>query len=104
MELIRKDNAVRMLREKASGYTTSMFGTSSEANVARVVAAECAFEVNNIPPIDAVEVVRCRDCKYWCYEICGYVHWTCTKHTTSASSAVRTLPDFFCADGIKLER
>lgn len=103
-ELIRKDGVVSMLREKASGYTASRFETSSEMNIARVVATECASEVKNAPPVDAVEVVRCKDCRYWCCEVCGYVHWTCTKHTTSSSSAVRTRPEFFCADGIRLER
>lgn len=103
-ELIRKYDIVSMLREKASGYTASRFATSSEMNVARVVATECALEVKNVPPVDATEVVRCKDCRYWCCEVCGYVHWTCTKHTTSSNSAVRTLPDFFCADGVKNER
>lgn len=103
-ELICKDDIVSILREKASGYAASMFGTSSEMSIARVVAAECVLEVKNAPPVDAVEVVRCKDCRYWCNEVCGYVHWTCTKHTMSSNSAIRTLPDFFCADGVRNRR
>ena len=30
-----------------------------------------------IPPVDAVEVVRCRDCKHWDSET-----WFCDNHST----------------------
>lgn len=34
-------------------------------------------DVDNAPPVDAVEVVRCKDCKYYDDEdhFCSYVIW-----------------------------
>jgi hypothetical protein len=52
-DLIRREDAVEMLREKAKGYTVSMFLTSGECHVAKVVATECAAEVKNLPAVDA---------------------------------------------------
>ena len=48
-------------------------------------------EIDDMPTVDAVPVIRCKDCKYYADECCdryadetlGYVH--------------STQPDFFCA-------
>lgn len=41
-DLLRRGDVAEMLKEKARWYTVSMFCTSSECNVARQVAYECA--------------------------------------------------------------
>ena len=56
-DLISREAAVEMLREKAKGYFVSMFATSSECHVARVVATECAAEIKDMPAVDA-EIVK----------------------------------------------
>lgn len=55
-DLISREAAVQLLREKASGYKVSMFLTSGECNVARVVATECAADIKNLPAVDAEPV------------------------------------------------
>lgn len=55
-DLISREAAVQMLREKAQGYFVSMFATSDECHVARVAATECAAEVKNLPTVDAEPV------------------------------------------------
>ena len=55
-DLIRREDAVKMLREKAQGYTVSMFATISECYMAKGAATECAAEVNNLPAVDAEPV------------------------------------------------
>lgn len=55
-DLISRSVVLEMLRDKALGYTVSMFATSGECNIARVVATECAAEVKNLPAVDAVPV------------------------------------------------
>ena len=57
-----------------------------------VIAAKCA------PTIDAVEVVRCKDCKHWQPEPMGDV-----KMCYKGALGRWTKPDFFCADGERLE-
>lgn len=90
-DLIRRKEAVDLLREKANGYVVSMFATSSDCNIARLVATECASEVSDMQSFD---LVHCSECDHsrpspyghpwliWC-QILG-------KHRR---------PDWFCGDG-----
>lgn len=55
-------------------------------------------DIEELPAVDAVEVVRCRDCRYWRQESLNHLHWVCTKHSTEKRTFC-TLPTFFCADG-----
>lgn len=56
-DLISREAAIKMLREKAQGYVVSMFATMTECNIAKIVAMECANELNGLPAVDA-ETVR----------------------------------------------
>ena len=55
-DLISRSAAVEMLCEKAKGNFVSMFATSGECHVARVVTKECAAEINDMPAVDAEPV------------------------------------------------
>lgn len=98
-DLISREAAVQLLRDKASGYKVSMFLTSGECHVARVVATECAADIKNLPAVDAVEVVRCKDCKYRgdAYE--------CPKHFAHyhGEDSDFTVDDGYCELGEKLK-
>ena len=55
---------------------------------------ERAIDLSHMPTVDAVEVVRCKDCKYWSKEkdlgmFCN--HW--------GSMLTETLADDFCSYG-----
>lgn len=55
--------------------------------------------IDNIPTVDAVPVVRCKDCVHWRQTVdCGYgdcMHWHCTYlHKV-------TSPDDYCSNGEK---
>ncbi len=57
------------------------------------------------PTVDAVPVVRCKDCAYALYKegVVEHGHIVCTKPFTERWQAVK--PDnWFCADGIAKER
>ena len=43
------------------------FGSFSLANVRKWLSEE--FEIVEAPPVDAVPVVRCKDCKQWCRNV-----------------------------------
>lgn len=57
-------------------------------------------DVRNAPVVDAVEVVRCKDCRYWRKEVTTTEHWVCTQHSNEKRTFY-TLPTFFCADGLR---
>lgn len=64
-DLISREAAVQMLREKAHGNYPSMFVvTENDLKIVRTAITECINEVLQMPAVDAVEVVRCKDCKY----------------------------------------
>ena len=56
-------------------------------------------KVEAAPTIDAVPVVRCKDCKYWNkrYEAMGM----CMKHNAIVTF---TKPDFYCAWGERKQK
>lgn len=60
---------------------------------------DCVSLINNAPIVDAVEVVRCRDCKYYkegfCYNPNNY---------DDEKTCGNTSPDWFCADGEREEQ
>lgn len=59
-DLISREAAVKLLTDKAYGYYVSMFATSDECHMARVVALEAANEIESLPAVDAVPVVHGR--------------------------------------------
>ena len=52
-------------------------------------------DVDDAPTIDAVEVVRCKDCKYW--DKTWTNSWAKDYHYCSMVDGVRKV-DFYCAD------
>lgn len=58
-----------------------------------VSTAKIRWEIEHEPTVDAVQVVRCKDCK-WAYDKIGY-NFVCYFDGTSTSS------DWFCAKGEK---
>ncbi len=56
-------------------------------------------ELNSVPAVDAVPVVRCRDCRYWRQEVTPTEHWICTQHSSNGRR-MHTTPDFYCKDGM----
>ena len=69
-------------------YFTGYHSTEQD-KLARAVVKLCIEEIDKLKPVDAVEVVRCKDCKYWEDGYFGY----CTK----IHSAMEY--DAFCSNG-----
>ena len=63
--LIRQEEAKTILLDRANSYKVSMFATSSECNVARTVAFECAALIGGMLPTGIDSVVRCKECRHW---------------------------------------
>ena len=66
-----------------------------EANAEGAYGYVDAFQIANAPTIDAVEVVRCRDCKHWHKEtlFCDYMPYG------EAQERVNWYADDFCSYG-----
>lgn len=54
------------------------------------------------PIVDAVPVVRCKDCRYWRQKVSPTEHWVCAHHSFNERK-MYTMPDFYCADGERRE-
>ena len=57
----------------------------------------CIAEVMNAPAVDAVEVVRCRECKH-----CDPENYHC-DHPMGTTAPLRREPDDFCSYGERKE-
>jgi hypothetical protein len=79
-ELIRKQTVLNMIDDVQFGNITHKLSQLHEA-------------VRNLPSVDAVEVVRCKDCKYFDGECCDRY----ADETLGYSHS--TQPNFFCACG-----
>lgn len=47
--MISRESVVERLREKGKKMSASMFATSSEFDIARIITLECVNEVRNMP-------------------------------------------------------
>lgn len=54
--------------------------------------------INNASTVDAVEVVRCKDCVHYFDDGCGN-----TNYDSPAKRLLAVRPDWFCADGERRE-
>lgn len=79
-ELIRKQTVLNMIDDVQFGNITHKLSQLHEA-------------VKNLPSVDAVEVVRCNDCKHFDGECCDRY----ADETLGYSHS--TQPNFFCACG-----
>lgn len=62
---------------------------------------ECSLRVKNAPTIDAVPVVRCKDCKHWKThsQVCSNDDLYLGIHDCGCYPDFSTNPDWFCAYG-----
>lgn len=55
-DLISREAAVRLIREKADGYRPSHFASSHEHIKVREMTLDCAVKIENLPSVDAEPV------------------------------------------------
>lgn len=55
-------------------------------------------KIAEMQSVDAVRVVRCKDCVFWRKEVSETKHWVCIQHSFDGRE-MHTMPDFFCGDG-----
>ena len=78
----------------ANGAILELFAIRCrESGIPAVLADWLAGAVANAPTVDAVEVVRCKDCLYW-EEYDGEMFCLC-----NANLMTDTAPDDFCSYG-----
>lgn len=108
-DLISREAAVQMLREKAHGNYPSMFVvTENDLKIVRTAITECANEVLQMPTVDAVEVVRCKDCARTLplpedrapYFADGVMVCALGRGDPHKGQSV-VYPDDFCSDGVR---
>lgn len=55
----------------------------------------CCVEIDDAPTVDAVQVVRCKDCKHYDTKDCADGFGWCNRNGTGHGST----DDWYCADG-----
>ena len=67
-EFIRKSDAVEILRARAE---------MANVGTPKLVFDAASRMIDKMPAVDALEVVRCRDCKWWTGEMMYYFPGYC---------------------------
>lgn len=88
--------------------TIKVLGNEELTELSLVIYDGIKQEICNQPTIDAVEVVRCRDCKYRYKMACHKAEFYECSHIGLTSETgnithVGVTDDFFCADGQKMD-
>lgn len=78
------------IRKKAVPHTRGNYGYSADIRKWAVLVGD----IDDAPTIDAVPVVRCRDCLYWQDNNGGYPHEECRWGKDETPD-----PDDFCSCG-----
>lgn len=106
-DLISREAAVKLLCDKADGYYVSMFATSDECHVARIVALEAANEIESIPTVDAKTVVHGRwenIANYGCGNCYGYCS-ECRSEVRAENATALKMANNFCPHcGAKMDK
>ena len=50
---------------------------NGEANALNVIIGK----IKDAPTVDAVPVVRCKECRYWRQKVSPTEHWVCAHHS-----------------------
>lgn len=75
---------------------------SDDNHLLYVPRVDVSKSIDNAPTVNAVPVVRCKDCKYGCPALNGFneAGFRCTnKHTPGYESCWWFEPDWYCAGG-----
>lgn len=85
-DLISRQDAIDALAE--------MYCKSDEDGYVWIIRGDACLRIDALPSVDAVEVVRCGECKHyndgWCYNPNTY---------DDEKTRGNTSPDWYCADG-----
>lgn len=92
-DLISREAAVKLLTDKAYGYYVSMFATSDECHMARVVALEAANEIESLPAVDAVPVVHGRWIEGMKCSVCGQIDLAKPNYCCNCGAMMRGKSD-----------
>lgn len=112
MKLIDADAYAEEMKKRQDAckeWTQRTIDTADEENYLRSCGAYAVFVeakllLENQPTIDAVEVVRCEECRYGITEHGISNGWVlCSKPYTERGNAMHRT-DWFCADGERKEQ
>lgn len=93
-DTISRSAVVSLLRERAKGYDALDECTALSFKTA-------AYEVSKMPTIDAVPVVRCKDCRYW--ERFNNTSLGTCYHGIYAGSNLGTPENHYCASAARMD-
>ena len=93
-KLVRLSDVTVLLRK-----IEKLYHETYVSNVRADTAAHCIDRIKTIPAVDAVEVVRCRECRYYNTTGCSDGFGWCEDAVVSTGVS----DDWYCANGQRRE-
>lgn len=94
MRLIDADKFIRRMNEELIPKLIEKYGKEEACRGLHFSAFDCIGNIEAQPTIDAVEVVRCKDCKYF------ENHCDCVKHSADILGyVIEVTDDDYCSYG-----
>ena len=103
MRLIDADALLEGIAElKQSPWFNNKYGYADRKDAVESIEYLC---IKKEPTVDAVEVVRCKDCKHWelCDEEDGISYGQCMHPLCVIANTVFLNENWYCADGERKE-
>ena len=82
-------------REAAIDALAEMYCKSDEDGYVWIIRGDACLRIDALPSVDAVEVVRCKDCRWWERDYQPRYH---SDERPCNRVGMGTPPDWFCAD------
>lgn len=88
--LIDKEKVIELLTDEMENW---------HFIVDKIFLEGCIDEISKMPPVDAVQVVRCARCRYWHRYSSSSRKGRCNGMILYRKGEMETPEDFFCKDG-----
>ena len=97
-------NGEDLIRRDVAAFQACNWHVKPDAEVFNGIKASIRSQINLAPAVDAVEVVRCKDCEYWKEGIEWEDECECDRFEIKDTDGVTvhallTPWDWYCADG-----
>lgn len=83
-------------RQAAINALIEMYCKSDEAGYVWIIRGDACLRIDALTSVDAVEVVRCKDCRWWERDYQPRYH---PNERPCNIVGMGTPPEWFCADG-----
>lgn len=92
-------NGEDLIRREVAAFQACNWHVQPDSELFNGIKASIRSMINLAPAVDAVEVVRCKDCDHWIPGPDGDIRWGVCERHKSIFTVMNTPGDYYCADG-----